>query len=1103
MAQSRTNSCDGTQGVTVTNANSLGPNQFTVVSLTGAGATCIYDNAHVHRGTTAIKNTLVASVACTSNQNYSGAGISPTPVANAFVRFYIYLTAYPTVATRICGMVGAAATRAALQVNVAGTIRTLNSAGAQAGITTAVIPLNQWCRIEWDVTLLTSTTCNQAARMFSGAGLESNTPDTGGSISNVGVTTTGTVDDIRFGHSSAVTMTTTWSTWFDDMAFSDTATPGPAGVQTAPVGYVSTSHHPGKSPGIGASSGRFIQTPVATNILSANTVATVGVVAGTTLIPIPVASADTQATPVVVNAGVTIPAPVVSTDETVPATVVNAATTIPVPGIPLAGPIALAVLGTTTIPAPTVTTGGTATASVVAAAVTIPTPTVTSSAQVISSVVSGLTSVYIPSVSTGETITVAVIPGITTVPTPTVSTPAALGPGIVSSQMHPGKGPTNFRFRQTPRANAVTPRDFLIVVADMQPGAAVNPPPSVVAALVVADKPDMVLLPGDLANDGTTAQYGFLNTMYGSIKSKLYPTPGNHDWTPGDLTQYDTYWGAQAHSPLHYYSFDSPTTGWHIIALESDALVAHDAASAQLTWLTADLAANAGKPMIAFWHHPRYSDGNSCGSVPCNGTGSTGDNRDVQPFWDVLHDAGCDIVFVGHAHSYQRFPKWEKGTATTVTPNPDTKGIRQFIVGSGGSGLHTGVPTRNEAGSPNSLQTGAYDQLNSQWFGYLRLWLTPTTYSWQFVSQNAGVLDSGGPVTINNTPVSDPSPGLTVGLTTIQVPVVTTGETAGAIVVAGATTIPTPLVVTSIQPAVVSATATAPTPVVATGETVTGVAVVAAVTAVRTPAITTSAGVTPQVVAVTTTLLTPALLTDETATAARVGNTTIIPTPAVSASGDVTVNPTVISASIAVPTPVMSTGETVTASVVAGQATITTPTVSIAVTVTPVVVGASATVSQPVVATGETVIATVVSATSTVPAVVVTTAPRPSVLVGVTIIPAPVVAAGTTASPARVLGTISVGTPTPSVGSVGASVTRGVVTIPVPGVNATMSIVIIAISEIVSIPVPGVNVYQSIGSARYATHGRRPLGKTTGAESRSIVSGREEITKTTGEVLGT
>lgn len=318
-----------------------------------------------------------------------------------------------------------------------------------------------------------------------------------------------------------------------------------------------------------------------------------------------------------------------------------------------------------------------------------------------------------------------------------------------------------FQFRPSSRiagGSAGSP-DFLVVLGDMQPAQHTTAPPTIVAAQISAlnPQPYCVLIAGDCTNDGDntgfTGEFANFDSMYGGIKSVLRPAPGNHDWgnvvSQGNLTAYDTYWGSQAYSgatPPHFYSFDTPA-GWHIITFDSSEQWTGSLAnpSATYTAMVNDLAANTGKPLAAYWHHPRWSDGTNT-----TDPGGTGDTTVVQDIWNLLYDNHCDLVFSGHCHSYQRFPKFGKtGTA-------DNAGITEFVVGTGGSGLFNLTGTGRAV--VNSYQSAAYNQLTSQWFGFLQLQLYPRpwAYSWQFVSQNGAgtqnpgaILDSGGPVPSN------------------------------------------------------------------------------------------------------------------------------------------------------------------------------------------------------------------------------------------------------------------------------------------------------------------------------------------------------------------
>ena len=113
-----------------------------------------------------------------------------------------------------------------------------------------------------------------------------------------------------------------------------------------------------------------------------------------------------------------------------------------------------------------------------------------------------------------------------------------------------------------------------------------------------------------------------------------------------------------------YYSYD--VGDWHVVVLNSN--IARTAGSAQEQWLRLDLAASTKTCTLAYWHHPRFS------SSSVHGNDAT-----VQPFWQALYDLNADVVLVGHDHSYERFaPQTPTGVADA------TRGIRQFVVGTGG-----------------------------------------------------------------------------------------------------------------------------------------------------------------------------------------------------------------------------------------------------------------------------------------------------------------------------------------------------------------------------------------------------------------------------------
>jgi hypothetical protein len=109
-------------------------------------------------------------------------------------------------------------------------------------------------------------------------------------------------------------------------------------------------------------------------------------------------------------------------------------------------------------------------------------------------------------------------------------------------------------------------------------------------------------------------------------------------------------------------------------------------------------------------------------------SGGNGVNAAVQPLWQALYDAGADVVLVGHDHAYERFGPQD----ANLVPDP-ARGIREFLVGTGGRSLQRPVTVANNS----EIRDGDN-------FGALQLTLRPDAYDWRFVPENpGGFVDSG------------------------------------------------------------------------------------------------------------------------------------------------------------------------------------------------------------------------------------------------------------------------------------------------------------------------------------------------------------------------
>jgi hypothetical protein len=223
--------------------------------------------------------------------------------------------------------------------------------------------------------------------------------------------------------------------------------------------------------------------------------------------------------------------------------------------------------------------------------------------------------------------------------------------------------------------------------------------------------PGTVFTAGDNAyNSGTAAEFNdCYDPTWGRHKTRTRPTLGQHDYgTPG-ATGYFGYFGAAAGDPTKgYYSYNLGE--WHVIALNSscgNVVGGCGATSPMVTWLKQDLAANPRACALAYFNHPLFSSGRH------------GNQTQVKPIWDALYAADAEVIINSRDHDYERFaPQDPYGTVDLA------RGIREFVVGTGGAGLYSfdlGII------KPNS------EVRNDKAYGVLKLTLHPTSYDWQFV----------------------------------------------------------------------------------------------------------------------------------------------------------------------------------------------------------------------------------------------------------------------------------------------------------------------------------------------------------------------------------
>ena len=207
---------------------------------------------------------------------------------------------------------------------------------------------------------------------------------------------------------------------------------------------------------------------------------------------------------------------------------------------------------------------------------------------------------------------------------------------------------------------------------------------------------------------------------WGRHKARTRPSPGNHDYEQPGAMPYFNYFGAAAGpSGLGYYRFR--LGDWQVYSLNSN--VPMGTGSPQMQWLRRELAANPSPCTLAYWHHPLFTSGRN------------GDNPATRSLWRALYDFDADVVISAHDHLYERFALQD----ADGRPDP-RRGIRQFIVGTGGAPLTSPVGTHINSDVVWSLH------------GVLEMVLRPSSYAWRFVS------DSGAPADIGVGVCHEPDP---------------------------------------------------------------------------------------------------------------------------------------------------------------------------------------------------------------------------------------------------------------------------------------------------------------------------------------------------------
>ncbi|MDT7833732.1 phosphodiesterase [Aquabacterium sp. OR-4] len=183
--------------------------------------------------------------------------------------------------------------------------------------------------------------------------------------------------------------------------------------------------------------------------------------------------------------------------------------------------------------------------------------------------------------------------------------------------------------------------------------------------------PDLVLISGDLVDEGAPAEYAMLRELLRPLTLPLRLMPGNHDGREALRQAFADHAYLPASGPLHWVADEGPV---RVVALDSCLPGRHhgvlDAAS--LDWLRGTLAAAPQQPTLLLLHHPPFASG-----MPSMDAYRL---RDAAPLEAIVAASPqVQAVLCGHVHRLM-FRRWA-GTVVAACPSTTTQIALHFLPG--------------------------------------------------------------------------------------------------------------------------------------------------------------------------------------------------------------------------------------------------------------------------------------------------------------------------------------------------------------------------------------------------------------------------------------
>ena len=228
-----------------------------------------------------------------------------------------------------------------------------------------------------------------------------------------------------------------------------------------------------------------------------------------------------------------------------------------------------------------------------------------------------------------------------------------------------------------PTPPAVTPPDAITLVGagDIANCNIAGGSGAVATARLLDQIPGTIFTVGDHAYpSGTADQFRdcYEPALGQASSTRTRPSPGNHDYLTSNGKAYFDYFG-EAAGPK----------GKRLLQLRSRQVAhrlaeQHDSAptTSRSSW------SGCGRTWSSTTPRARWPTGTSRSSAPGPHGADITRRGHMLDVWNALYQFGADVVVNGHDHDYERFAPQNPGG------KPDPKGIREFVVGTGGGGLY-------------------------------------------------------------------------------------------------------------------------------------------------------------------------------------------------------------------------------------------------------------------------------------------------------------------------------------------------------------------------------------------------------------------------------